>query len=306
MVQDSPMGLMREPIDRAAAMQTVRIGDLPKRLAGPAVATLPVTRVADDQPENKTLSALTISVIALVLIFGGTFAGAFLRNSLPSHHLSDESKDVVRLGSALVATIAALILSLLITSAKTSYDTHNARLAQMTADIVLLDRLLAGYGPGSHEARALLRHTADVVTRKIWKNSSDGNAPAPSEPADAIGRTYSEILDLAPQSESQKALRERAIQLITDVSQVGLTMSAHVGATIPIPLLAVLTAWLVIIFASFSLFSRLNSTTVVALFLFALSAAGAIFLVLEMDQPFAGLIRIPDNVLRDALPPLRP
>lgn len=257
------------------------------------------------QRERPISSPLTISLISFALIFGGAFAGARLRNALPQHHLSEGSKDVIRLGSGLVATIAALVLSLLISSAKTSYDTQNAQIGQLTSDVVMVDHLLDGYGPQTREARVLLRRTVDALADRIWPQlASPSASAAPFETAVATAQTYAEILKLAPQTDAQRALRDRAVQIIIDASQVRLMMSARGGPSIPTPFLAILVFWLAIIFASFSLFSPLNATTVVALGIFALSAAGAIFLILEMDQPFSGLMQIPSGLLRHALPPL--
>ena len=82
-------------------------------------------------------------MIAFAIILGGAFVGAFLRNALPGHHLADDAKDIVRLGAGLVGTIAALVLGLLIASAKTSYETQSNQVQHLTAEFVLLDQLLA-------------------------------------------------------------------------------------------------------------------------------------------------------------------
>ncbi len=93
------------------------------------------------------MSALTISLIAFACIFGGTLLGMFLRTILPGHHVSDESKDAVKLGTGVIATMAALVLALLIASAKGNYDTMSSDLRQASARVILLDRVMAQYGP---------------------------------------------------------------------------------------------------------------------------------------------------------------
>jgi len=93
------------------------------------------------------MSALSVSLIAFVIILAGVFAGAMLRRTLPKQHLADDAKDVVRLGTGLIGTIAALVLGQLIASAKSSYDTQTGQVQHITADVVLLDQLLAQYGP---------------------------------------------------------------------------------------------------------------------------------------------------------------
>src|ERR1700693_5806779 len=114
------------------------------------------------------MSAIALSCIA----FGGISSGAllcmFLRNTLPGHHLSTDAKDVVRLGAGLVGTIAALVLGLLIASAKSSFDTQNTQVKQVTANIILVDQLLAQYGPETAAARKLLRSGVDTMVARIW------------------------------------------------------------------------------------------------------------------------------------------
>jgi hypothetical protein len=103
------------------------------------------------------MSSIAISSIVFACVFGGAMLGMFVHAVLPQHHLSSESKDVVKLAMALVATLCALVLSLLIASAKGSYDAQSSELTQMSAKVVLLDRVLAHYGPETKETRDLLR-----------------------------------------------------------------------------------------------------------------------------------------------------
>ena len=100
------------------------------------------------------MGSLLMSCVVFAVIMTGIFAGMLLRQVLPEHHLSEESRDyVVRLGTGLVATIGALVLSLLIASAKSSYDTQSGYIKQITANVILLDRLLAQYGPEARRIR---------------------------------------------------------------------------------------------------------------------------------------------------------
>jgi hypothetical protein len=251
------------------------------------------------------VSAMTVSLIALAVIFGGAFLGEFLRRTLPEHHLADDAKDVVRLGTGLVGTIAALVLGLLIASAKSSYDTESSQVQHVTADIILLDRLLAQYGPEGRPIRDLMRRAVPAMVERIWgENASGVGTPAPFTATSAAEDAFAMIGELAPQTEAQRSLKARAVQVSTDLAQTRLALFVQAGSSIPTPFLAVLVFWLTIIFASFSLFSRLNSTLVAVLLVFALSASGAIYLVLELSQPFAGLMQISSAPLRNVLAPL--
>jgi hypothetical protein len=246
-----------------------------------------------------------ISVFAFVCILGGTFLGMFLRKKLPEHHLTGDTKDVVRLGTGLIGTIAALVLGLVIASANGTYQTQSSQVQQLTANIVLLDRTLAQYGPEADSARNLLRRAVASMADRIWReNGSDTGKAEPFDASMAALSFYDEILKLSPRNEAQRSLQARAIATANGLAQTRLLLFANAGATIPMPFLVVLISWLAIIFTSFSLFAESNATTVIALCIFALSASAAIFLILELSQPFTGLMAISSEPLRNALAPL--
>ena len=249
------------------------------------------------------MSALALSLLIFALILCGIFIGALLRTTLPEQHLSKESQDVVRLGVGLIATMAALVLGLLIASAKTSFDTQTSQVKQITANIILLDNLLAQYGP---EARPIRQHMRDAIgpfADKIWSEKQH-RSRAPFEANAASEQIYVAIQSLSPNSDLQKSLQARAAQVSTDLAQTRMLLFVGSGDLIPTPFLGILIFWLVIIFASFSLFSKLNATVIAFLSLFGLSASCAIFLILELSKPFDGLMRIASEPLRAALVPL--
>jgi hypothetical protein len=211
----------------------------------------------------------------------------------------------VRLGTGLIGTIAALVLGLVIASANGTYQTQSSQVQQLTANIVLLDRTLAQYGPEADSARNLLRRAVASMADRIWReNGSDTGKAEPFDASTAALSFYDEILKLSPRNEAQRSLQARAIATANGLAQTRLLLFANAGATIPMPFLVVLISWLAIIFTSFSLFAESNATTVIALCIFALSASAAIFLILELSQPFTGLMAISSEPLRNALAPL--
>jgi hypothetical protein len=251
------------------------------------------------------MSAMAISWVAFACILGGVCLGIFLRNRLPEHYLSGDSKDVVRLGSGLIATIAALVLGLLIASASNNYDSQRSQIRQLTANIILLDRTLAMYGPETDSLRNLLRRGVAILVDRIWRrDGSDSGAAEPFEASDAALSFYEEILKLSPRTEAERSLQARAIEASTDLAKTRLLLFATAGGAIPMPFLVVLISWLAILFASFSLFAKNNAITIVALGIFALAAAASLFLILELGQPFTGLMMLSDGPLRTALAPL--
>jgi len=223
---------------------------------------------------------------------------------LPGHQLSAEEKDVVRLGTGLIGTIAALVLGLLIASAKSSYDTQSTQIRQMTANVILLDNLLAEYGLEAAATRNLMRHGIMVLADRIWREHSSDSAKAPFGASEASEAFYAKLQQLSPQNDSQRALQARAIQISTDIAQTRLLLFAQAENSVPMPFLVVLIFWLTMIFASFGLFARPSAIVIGSLLVFALSAAGSIYLILELGQPFTGLMEISSAPLRNALAPL--
>lgn len=251
------------------------------------------------------MSAIALSSITFACITGGVLFGMLLRATLPDHHLSPDTKDVVRLGTGLIGTIAALVLGLLVGTAKNTYDTQTTLVRQMTANIILLDQILRQYGPDADATRTSLQRGVTILADRLWRENRSDSEKANRFEISAAGEAfYTKLQELAPKDDSQRSLQARAIQLSTDIAQTRLLLFAQTENSIPMPFLAVLIFWLTIIFMSFSLFAKPNPVVVGSLIIFALSAAGAIYLILELSQPFAGLMQISSAPLRNALTPL--
>ena len=249
------------------------------------------------------MNSLAVSILTFVLIICSVFVGVSLRRALPKHHLDKDSQDVVRLGAGLIATIAGLVLGLLIAAAKGSFDVQTAQVKQITADVILLDTLLEQYGPEALPLRRGIRAQIGPFADRLWQEKET----ATNEPFEANAnaeKLYLAILTLDPKNELQKSVQSRAVQVTGDLVQTRLLLFVQTGKLIPTPFLVVLIFWLMIIFASFSLFSELNSTVLTFLSLFALSASCAMFLILELGHPFSGLMAISSEPLRHALAPL--
>jgi hypothetical protein len=251
------------------------------------------------------MSATTTSLIICALLVGGVLVGALLRRVLPEHHLDTHAKDVVRLGCALIATISGLVLGLLINSAKTNFDTQRDEIRQLTANIVLIDHLLHQFGEEARPARGMLRDVTAAMIDGIWNEGTLKPANnAPFTPT-AVGLSADRaIRSLSPTTEAQRVYQSQAVQTINSVLQTRLILHEQSGGRMPTPFLAVLVFWLFILFVSFSLFSPLSPTAMAALVVIALSASGAIFLILEMYQPFSGIMQIDSEPMRQALAPL--
>jgi hypothetical protein len=234
-------------------------------------------------------------------LFGAGLLGVRVRAALPEDHLSSETKDAVKVGMGLVATMAALVLGLLVASTKGSYDTQKSEVAQMAAKIVFLDRLLANYGSESAESRDLLRRSVGSAIIHMWPDKKSSQA-AQLDPSVSSGEAFfNSIQKLSPQNDVQRSLKSQAAQIATDLGQMRWLLFEQTETSISVTMLIVLISWLAIIFMSAGLFAPPNATVIIALMLAALSVSGAIFLILELDMPFDGVIQISKKPMYNAL-----
>jgi len=248
------------------------------------------------------MNPLAISLIAFGCMFGGMLLGMFLRRVLPEHHVSDQSTSVVKLGTGMIATLAALVIGLLIASAKGSFDTLNNGLIQTSSKIILLDRVMARYGPETREARDLLRRGVASTIERIWpKERMEQSEIKPLDPRAGIEALQEKLLQLSPRNDAQRWVQSRALQVSGEIAETRWLLFQQVGqSSLPMPFFVILVLWLVIIFFSFGLSSPRNATVMVVLLICALSAAGSLFLIQELAQPYGGLIMISSAPLRNA------
>jgi hypothetical protein len=246
------------------------------------------------------MSSLATASIIFACVFAGALFGMFLRTVLPEPHLSTDTKDVVKVAIALVATMSALVVSLMISSAKTAFDTRTNELLQVSVDIMTIDRLLAHYGPEAKDARALMRNSVAAAIERVWPTS--GTKPAGiDEKSTSAEALYDRIAELQPQNDSQRGLETQALNLAMDLGRLRTLLFEQQRSSIPAAFLVVLVFWLTVIFCSFGLFAPANATVTIVFFICSLSIAGAILLILELDRSFEGLIHISDAPLRQAL-----
>jgi hypothetical protein len=253
------------------------------------------------------MNYLLISLLAFALVFGGALVGMVVRPLLSESHLHPDSRDVVKMSTGLIGTLAALVLGLLIASAKSSFDQKTNQVRQLTATIIILDDLLAQYGPEATPVRNLLRRSIQPLANRIWHEEEIPAGKLVHFQSTAESSAFEDELErLSPNNDTQRSLQSRAIQAFTEGAQTRLQLFAQTGGSIPVPFLIILVFWLSAIFASFTLFARANLVVMASLFVCALSFAGAIFLVLELNNPFTGLMGISSTTLRSALSPLSP
>jgi hypothetical protein len=241
-----------------------------------------------------------VATIVLACLLAAVWKGIWLRRFLPDDHLSPDSKDTVKLAIGLVATMAALVLGLLVSSTKASYDTTRTQVLEKASKYLLLDRLLGIYGPSAAEVRGDLRRAIKAEARRLWPDDIPG--PAPSEPSYQIGNAlYVALLKLEARDDTERTVKAQAVSVAIELGQLVSLMEAESTTSISKPMLIVVVLWLVTIFLGFSVIAPPNATARFSLIASALCVAGAIFLILELDRPFDGLLRISSLPMRHVL-----
>jgi Skp family chaperone for outer membrane proteins len=253
------------------------------------------------------MSSIIIGLIAFVCVFGGALLGLFLHNILPDHHLRDDSKDAVKTGVAMIATLAALVLGLLISSSKDSLDSMNTAFTQSGAKIIMLDRVLDFYGPEAKEVREQLRNVVQSNIERIWHKDKTKKIKMQTSKMQTSDRPKGMelILDrlraLTPQNESQRSLQTQALQIGNDLMQSHWLVVEQAQIPLSATFLVILIFWLTILFISSGLFSPWNSTVIIVLLVCAMSVSSAIFLIEDMSRPFDGTMKVSNAPLVKAL-----
>jgi len=189
------------------------------------------------------MNAVTTSLFIFMCAFGGALLGTLLHRVLPEHHVSPESKDVIRISMGLVASTLALLLGLLVYSAKSFYDTQTSEVTQLAANVLLLDRVLARYGPESADARAELRNAVNHQIDLLWPEQ--GSRRANLHPVAPTGEAIMDsIQNLSPKDDRQRTLQSQALNLGLQTGQTRVLMYTQRSVPVPRLLLVILIFWL--------------------------------------------------------------
>ena len=248
------------------------------------------------------MNSFIIGVISAASIFAGALLGMALQRRLPGHHLSKEMQDLVKLSAGTIATLTALVLGLLVSSAKSSFDTINSGIVQGSAKFILLDHALARYGPESKAVREQLKRVVAAGIEMVWPTEKTGVAALTAlERANGIELVQDKLRELTPQNDAQRQALAQAQQLANDLVQAKWLLTEQAQSQLPLPLLLILVFWLVLLFVSFGLFAPRNVMALTVLFVGACAISAAIFLVLELNQPLNGLIKVSSAPLQNAM-----
>ena len=253
------------------------------------------------------MTALGFATVTFICTLSCAWLGMAIRSRLPPPHVSKESQDVIRLGMGLVATMTALLLGLVTAAAKGSYDSQDVAVKNAAAGILTLDRLLARYGPETRaDARAPAAGHRAIASRRRGRRAAPRRSPLDAALGATPGRPPAEdvedqILQLTPGNDSQRWFKTEAFKLTEEVLRTRWRLLGSSTGSVPKVFLAVVIFWLAMTFGSFGLSAPRNGTVMTVFVISSLSVAAAVFLILELDGPFTGLLRISEEPFRFAL-----
>lgn len=248
------------------------------------------------------MSSIAVSSIAFGCAFGGALVAMLIKRYLPESHLSSESKDQLKLGMGLIASLAALVLGLLIATSKGVYDAQSSAVKELAGKVILLEGVLAKYGPETKEPRALLLSAVTATLHRLWPEDSHQAATlALGEARVALESMYDKLAALDPQNDAQRAIKSRAMDATVDLGAARIRLFSQQESSLPAPLIVVLLFWLTILFVGYGLLAPANATVITMLFVCTLSMSAAIFLMLELATPFTGIMRVSSKPMQDAI-----
>jgi hypothetical protein len=245
----------------------------------------------------------SVGLLAFAVTFGAALTGLWLHKTLPAHHLDAESRDTIKLGIGFIATMSALVLGLITASAKNSFDSMDAAVKGTATQVLTLDRTLARYGPETEPIRQALKKAIGARIQMVWPTGS--SRPVELDPthsgAVSLGEGLADAIRvLKPGNDFQRAMQSRAMDLTEGLLQTRWLVLGGIEPSVTMPFLVILMFWLTATFGSFGLLAPPKPIVVTVLFVCAVSVGSALFLVLEMDSPFTGLISVPSDALNFA------
>ena len=246
------------------------------------------------------MTPVIIGFASLVVIFGAALLGIFAARVLPKHHLGDQTCGAVSVSAAVVGTLSALVLGLMISTASSSFSARSHEVTMISVDLIRMDRLIQRYGSEADDARAKLR--AYVMAKAEELFPTRGDPPQTDEATAAMLETLQDaILLLTPTEEMHRWLRSQTLALSDNLAQTRWLLEEQGGSSIPLPFMILVVFWLAIVFASFGLFAPPNGTAIAFFCLSSMAVSGGVMMILELDTPFSGLIHISGEPMRHAL-----
>ena len=274
---------------------------------------------------RKPMNSILITLLFFLCCFGGIRLGIYARGKTPEHHFGDDSRDIVIASAGLVATLTALILGLLVASASANFQLYNASLEKMGTEVLVLDRAMESYGPETQEARETLRQHLIKIVQAIWpedipklarlgitasidnasmqpkRKSSEPEEPLALRTVNLLTQIQNQLLKLSPKDDRQRWWQTKALDAGDNLIEEQWLIAEQAKSPVPTPFLIFLAVWLIILFSSFSLFSPPYKAVHIILIFCAISVASSLFLILELNKPSSGLLKVSSEPLRKVI-----
>ena len=250
------------------------------------------------------MNSIAVTSIVFVSILASGLLGMAVRRAISADRLGSSEKEVARLVTGLMTTMTAIVLGMLVSSAKASYDSRTNEVAEISSQVVTIDRMLSKYGTETAEVRAQFRLLVEASINRIWPTQAPVHVEL--KPRDEGEILADELRLLAPNSDAQAEVKAQILHMVVDLRQTQwLLFLKSQQSAIPIPLLLVVVAWLALIYFSFGVFTQPSPTIVVTLAVGALAVSTAVLIILELYTPFRGVLRISSNPILEALSQMR-
>jgi hypothetical protein len=246
-----------------------------------------------------------IGLIVFAVIVAGAFAGWAMRKRLPANHLTDETKSLVSLSMAIIATLSALVLGLLISNANSSFTALGGEVTTLSAQLIRLDQVLRRYGPETKQTRELLRQYVEAKTADLFPDDQVDVRIGSSSTYELLQQVEDSLLALKPANSRDQWWLGQALTLAGKIGDARWLLAQRVGQGTPKAFMVVLVFWLTLLFASFGLFAPPNLTSAATLTVCALAVAAAVAMILELENGFRGVVHISPEPMRQAVTTLQ-
>ena len=247
------------------------------------------------------MNSFLIGGVILLSTSGCTLLGLRLQKAMPREFLSPDMKDVLKVLIGVLGTLSALVLSLMINSARSSFDQQHQEIMELSAKLLSLDRSLARYGPESAPLRKDLKSIVAKAVEDMWPVDSSRAAQMGAPAMEELW--VQKLQGLTPATDSQRLDRQEAVTLATDVMNLRWLLYEQSARSIPSILLIVLGVWFILIFFCIGLISPRESHVLLlcVVVMASMSVSVAMILGLELDRPFDGILRISGEPVLRAL-----
>ena len=247
------------------------------------------------------MNTINASLLVAAFVFGGSFAGLFLHRLLPEQHMAKETQEAIKLSTGMLSVLASLVLGLLIATAKGSYDTTDRAIRSYAAELAMLNETLRDYGGVASVPRDLLRRYTEIMLKDCWPDDGKPAALENDESRKLLEQVRGSIRGLKPIDQGQKSLQDAATEINMNLLRQRWLLIEQQGSSVQSVVMVILVSWVTMIFTSFGLNAPRNGTVMASFLIAALAIGGAVFLILEMDRPLDGVMRISSWPVRNVL-----